>query len=398
MATASPTVSRDRLKSLDQFRGYTVAGMLLVNFLASFMAVPDVVKHHNTYCSYADTIMVQFLFAVGFAYRLTFERRWEREGPRAAYARVVQRMLGLILVAIVIHGAGTAARTWSDLQDLGLLGALMRPIKREWFQTLMQIAVTSLWITPVIRSPALIRMGFAAGSALLHVFLSWWFYFQWTWMEPISIDGGPLGFLTWTVAAIVGTLACDIVQTQQRVLSRLLGLGLMLMLLGWGMSCGTRWYDGLHDETAVVAGGAGHKFPLASEPVFPAHAQNWKAWGVAELPFMPPPRHRQYNYWMMSQRAGTASYLFFGTGFSCCIFAGFYWACDRVRWSFPLFHTFGSNALAAYVIHDLVDGAVSPFVPHDSPLWYVLLAFLLYFGVSYLMVRSLEKQGVFLRL
>ena len=75
----------NRIASLDQFRGYTVAGMFLVNFIGGF-AVVNVLKHHNTYCSYADTIMPQFLFAVGFAFRLTFGRRAELDGVAAAYA------------------------------------------------------------------------------------------------------------------------------------------------------------------------------------------------------------------------------------------------------------------------------------------------------------------------
>ncbi|MBY0374472.1 MAG: hypothetical protein K2Q23_10790, partial [Bryobacteraceae bacterium] len=63
-----------RILSMDQFRGYTVAGMFLVNFLGGFAAVHPVLKHHNTYCSYADTIMPQFFFAVGFALRLVLLR------------------------------------------------------------------------------------------------------------------------------------------------------------------------------------------------------------------------------------------------------------------------------------------------------------------------------------
>ena len=62
----------------------TVAGMLLVNFLGGYAVVPAILKHHNTYCSYADTIMPQFFFAVGFAYRLTFLRRRESSGAWAA--------------------------------------------------------------------------------------------------------------------------------------------------------------------------------------------------------------------------------------------------------------------------------------------------------------------------
>ena len=92
MASTIQPVSR-RLVSLDQFRGYTVLGMVLVNFVGSFEAIPAVLKHHNNYCSYADTIMPQFLFAVGFAFRLTFERRVQREGVGAAYGRMIQRLL-----------------------------------------------------------------------------------------------------------------------------------------------------------------------------------------------------------------------------------------------------------------------------------------------------------------
>src|SRR3954462_10969048 len=74
----------DRITSLDQFRGYTVVGMLLVNFVGGYKVVPAILKHHNTYCSHADTIMPQCFFAVGFAYRLTFLRRLERLGFWAA--------------------------------------------------------------------------------------------------------------------------------------------------------------------------------------------------------------------------------------------------------------------------------------------------------------------------
>jgi predicted acyltransferase len=37
-----------RIASLDQFRGYTVAGMFLVNFLSPFVAAPFVLKHHSS--------------------------------------------------------------------------------------------------------------------------------------------------------------------------------------------------------------------------------------------------------------------------------------------------------------------------------------------------------------
>ena len=46
-----------------------------VNFIGDFAAAHPVFKHHNTYFSYADTIMPAFHFAVGFALRLTLLKR-----------------------------------------------------------------------------------------------------------------------------------------------------------------------------------------------------------------------------------------------------------------------------------------------------------------------------------
>jgi predicted acyltransferase len=97
-----------RIASLDQFRGYTVAGMFLVNFLGAFAVTPMLLKHHNTFFSYADTIMPQFFFAVGFAFRLTFGRREQTQGLAAAYGHAARRLLGLALVALVVYKAPTA--------------------------------------------------------------------------------------------------------------------------------------------------------------------------------------------------------------------------------------------------------------------------------------------------
>ncbi len=80
------------------------------------------------------------------------------------------------------------------------------------------------------------------------------------------------------------------------------------------------------------------------------------------------------------------------------MFLLFHIACDVRQLQLPLFRTLGTNALAAYIVHMLVDAAVSPFVPRDSPAWYVGLAFILFFGVTWLIVRTLEFNGVSLRL
>src|SRR5262245_38952000 len=125
MADTSP--GPPRIASLDQFRGYTVLGMFLVNFVGSFAAIKTflpVLCHHHTYFSYADSFMPQFFFAVGFAYRLTFLRRWETQGPRPAFGHTLKRNFGLILLGFVVHHLDGNFQKWADLEKLGLWGVL----------------------------------------------------------------------------------------------------------------------------------------------------------------------------------------------------------------------------------------------------------------------------------
>ncbi len=393
-AGTSPTLPR--LQSLDQFRGYTVAGMFLVNYVGGFAVTPGILKHHNNYCSYADTIMPQFLFAVGFAFRLTFERRVQKEGRAAAYRRVVTRLLGLVLLSLVIYSVSPPAGNWDQLRELGPWNVLSRALKRDWFQTLMHIAATSLWILPVIRAATSVRLTFAAASAVLHVALSWWFNFTWCNTDPNAIDGGPLGFLTWTIPAIAGTVACDLVRCEnsRQRWSGLIGGSVALMLLGWVMSCGTRFYDVPADRVEDRQ----HE-RLAANPVLPA-ADDRVFRGFAEPPFVPPPHesHRRWNYWMMSQRAGTLSYLTFTAGFSLAVFSLFHFVCDVRQRRWFVFRVFGMNALAGYVLHLLVMDAVHPFVPRDSPAWYVAGSLSLFFAVVWTFVRHLDRHHIYFRL
>jgi hypothetical protein len=100
----------------------------------------------------------------------------------------------------------------------------------------------------------------------------------------------------------------------------------------------------------------------------------------------------------MSQRAGSLSYLTFAAGFSVGLYALFYLACDIFGARLALFATLGSNALAGYIIHDMVDSAISPYTPKDAPWWYVLAVLAVYLFICWLFLRKLEKDRLFLRL
>jgi hypothetical protein len=207
-----------------------------------------------------------------------------------------------------------------------------------------------------------LRVAFLFASAALHLWLSSQFYFEWAWKLPV-IDGGPLGFLSWTIPTLVGSLAYDAIVSrhdQGNPIMKLTAWAGILMVAGYALSC---------------LGGQ-----------------------MATLPFVPPASGEAVTMWTMSQRTGSVSYLTFAAGFSLAFYVSFVGLCDRGTVRIGLFRIFGQNALAAYMIHPIVAGAVKPYLPHDAPAWYVALAFGLYFTVCYLFNRYLEKHELFLRL
>jgi predicted acyltransferase len=369
-----------RLTSLDQFRGYTVLGMFVVNFVGGLDHVHPLLQHHHTYCSYADTIMPQFLLAVGFGFRLSFLRRRERNGTWAAVRHALTRNFGLILLGIVLYHLTGGFHEWKDLLAVDPGAFALKLFKRGPFETLTHIGVTSLWVLLVIGARSWVRVLFAVASAGLHVWLSKLGYYEWNLAEPKGIDGGPLAFLSWTVPLITGTLAHDWVtgpeDPNEGRTARLVTAGVLLMILGYVLSCLSRW----------------------TPPNVGTTTGAWWRDQLADPPFVPLSEPWRLNYWVMSQRAGSITYTTFAAGFGLAVYALFRWACDVRGWAWGYLDLFGRHALTGYILHQLVEGAVRPFVPKDAPWWYVALACGVYLGVITLFLRHLDRHKLVLKL
>ncbi len=429
-----------RIVSLDQYRGYTVAGMMLVNYLGGFAVTHPVLEHHNTYFSYADTIMPGFHFAVGFALRLVLLKRIAVVGPRRAYLSIVRRGLGLVLLSTVLEFATSHGqfKDWSALTQTGVWGALAGPLKCQFWETLAIIGVTSIWVLPVIARSAGARIAFLAACTGLHVLLCHLFYFDFmyakpNWLDSIwgaekvkGLDGGPLGFLAWTMPQLVGSFAYDCMvasatsvgcvkssQTHHedekavrlrrldapyiQCVFRLLMWSLVLMLAGYGLSCLSMNYPRTEPPTTEE-----NQIVVADSPVLPPARTEAGSPGLAWAgpPFVQPPasEQRQLNYWLMDKRIVTLPFNLFSSGFALAIYAFFVLLSDLCRIQIGFFRTLGQNALAAYVLHEIVNGALRAFAPKDSPLWWVAVTFTVYVGVTYMFVRHLETHGIFIRM
>jgi predicted acyltransferase len=373
--SASPA----RLASLDQFRGFAVLGMYVVNFLGHFQVTPEFLRHHaayamdddvvTTYVTYADMVMPQFFLAAGFACRLTVVRRLKRDGPRSAYGHLLQRCLGLLVIGLFVYGLDSAPRSWAELQALGIRGFFATAFQRNYFQTLVHLGVTTLWVMPVIAGAAWERTAFAVFSGVLHLALSGFGYYTWVMARP-GIDGGPLGFLTWTIPFMVGTLAYDLTTARAPAVRAVwfAVLGLVLMGCGYGLSCVRQ-----PSSTAADFG-----------------------WRLAAPPLMPPTDSA--DIFTMSQRAGSVSYLAFAAGFSLATLAAFVLACDVGRLQSRLLQTLGENALVAYLLHYIVGRPLKLFSPKDAPAWFAIVVFVVFVWICVMGVRWLERKGVRLRL
>ena len=128
--------------------------------------------------------MPQFFFAVGFAYRLTFLKRLKTVGVWPAIRATIKRNIGLILLGFVIYHLDGEVKSWADFERLGVKGFFAQAFSRELFQTLVHIALASLWVMPVIAAGTMTRVAFLIASAALHLALSQWFYFDHAWTPP----------------------------------------------------------------------------------------------------------------------------------------------------------------------------------------------------------------------
>jgi predicted acyltransferase len=120
-----PADLNGRLNSLDAFRGFTVASMILVNSPGDTGAVYSPLVHADwNGWTFADTVFPFFLFIVGVSLAFSFAKQ-ERKGTSnlALIMRILRRTVILFAIGVVLNAF---EKFGSGLSDFRIPGVLQR--------------------------------------------------------------------------------------------------------------------------------------------------------------------------------------------------------------------------------------------------------------------------------
>jgi predicted acyltransferase len=242
-----------RLGSLDAFRGFAIAGMVLVNNPGSWEHIHGPLAHAEwNGCTFTDLIFPFFLFAAGLAMTLSLSRRAQETGNRLALLRTLARramvifLIGLVLNLIPSFQLATL-RIPGVLQRIALTILLAAPIVLwgRWRAALAGIFgccglyLFLMLLVPVPGADGIVAAGRLApgldfGSWLDRLLLS-----GHLWASARTWDPeGLVSTLPATASLLFGILAGYYLRTPGQRLPKAVGLllaGLGLLALGLGL-------------------------------------------------------------------------------------------------------------------------------------------------------------------
>ena len=322
---ADPTNISARKLSIDQFRGFAIFGMIMVNYLNHFEAIPETFKHPHYGMTFANAIAPFFLIAVGMGFRISFVNMVARNGLRSAVVHAVKRYLILIVIGFVLYGPDIRVDIWDALVDIGFAGLLALPFILQ---------------TKTVR--AIAAFSFLVIYQLLFVYAG---YGEWTMAR--SIDGGPLGPLSWVSILLFGTILYDLLkENSSRDFSRKAVIwGIVLTVLGYLLSL------------------------LQPQEV-----------------------------WQFSQRSMSMAYPILSSGIGFLTFLLFYLLNDVSKIELPHLTILGVNPLLIYIVQEVLIEMHGKLLDSKAPVWQALCGFAIIYTLCYLVARYLWRNKIVVKI
>ena len=110
-----------RLKSLDVFRGMTIAGMILVNTPGSWSHVYSPLLHADWHgCSPTDLVFPFFLFIAGVSSWFSFSK-FDHQFSKAAASKILKRAAIIFFIGLLLNWFPFYHKNIADLRIMGVL-------------------------------------------------------------------------------------------------------------------------------------------------------------------------------------------------------------------------------------------------------------------------------------
>jgi predicted acyltransferase len=329
--TGEPRAARrERLMSLDVFRGLTIAGMLLVNNPGTWSAIYPPLEHAHWHgWTPTDLIFPFFLFIVGITTHLSLSARRQRgDDEREIVAQVLRRGGLIVLLGLLLTGFPYAELMLRLPFGMRLDSATPQLGIDHWrFTGVLQRIGVCYIVAALITLRTSLKQQVAVVAALL---LGYWLA-----MTLLPVPGHGLGALmldqpdgtlgAWLDRTIFGTNHLwkgSKTWDPEGLLSTLPAVGTTMLgvLAGRWIGSGRPLSDRIASLFAV--GSLAIVVGLALDSVFPINKNLW-----------------------------TSSYVVFTAGLACVTLATCMWSIDvhRVTWWTRPFVVFGVNPIAAYV-------------------------------------------------
>jgi len=298
-----------RLRSLDAFRGLTIAGMLLVNDPGSWSYVYPPLDHAEwNGWTLTDLIFPFFLFIVGISLTLSFSRRMEQGAtPPDLLRKVGSRAAIIFALGLVLNGF-----PHYDLSTIRIMGVLQRI-------ALVYLATGILYLTTRERAQRWIVVGLLVG--------------YWALMTLVPVPGFRAGILERQ-----GNLA----QYVDRVV-----LGAHRWKADWDPEGILSTFPAVATCLLGVMTGRGLR---ADRPV------TEKALGMYVCGVLAMLGGVVWSIWFpINKNLWSSTYVLFTAGFALVLLATIYYLIDirgRDRWAWP-WYVFGTNSILAFVASGL---------------------------------------------
>lgn len=329
--TSSTTTKSTRLVSLDVFRGFTIAFMILVNNNGDQSHAYSQLKHADwNGWTATDLVFPTFLFLLGVSIVFAFESRLSRgTSKKTIFLSALRRAIVLFLIGLVINGF-----PYFHLSSLRIYGVLQRIAL-----CFLIAAALYLWTRRLSIKIAIVVVAL----------LGYWILLRWVPVPGFGLPG-------------VNALLFDPRANLTAYVDRCVLPG--------------RLYNGFRDPEGLVS-------------TMPALATTLL--GVLTGIWLRSKRSAsQKNIWMMiagvvaiglgliwnqwfpiNKNLWTSSYVLFAGGCSLVGLAICYWAIEIKEWkrgSTDFWLVFGTNAITVYVISELLNPVLNIIRVHDGKL------------------------------